>query len=151
MDNLVNYKELIYEHVDDNKPLLGICLGLQVLFTDSEESPDVEGLNIFNGSVKRFDLPEEYKIPHMGWNQIRVNDTDTNDTRLLDNVDNEYMYFVHSYYIEPEDKNLITSYCDYGMQVPVSIGRDNIHALQFHPEKSGKAGLEILKNFVEII
>jgi glutamine amidotransferase len=87
----------------------------------------------------------------MGWNQIRVNDTDTNDTRLLDNVDNEYMYFVHSYYIEPEDKNLITSYCDYGMQVPVSIGRDNIHALQFHPEKSGKAGLEILKNFVEII
>ncbi|RAP50317.1 MAG: imidazole glycerol phosphate synthase subunit HisH, partial [Methanosphaera sp. SHI613] len=63
MDNLVNYKELIYEHVDDNKPLLGICLGLQVLFTDSEESPDVEGLNIFNGSVKRFDLPEEYKIP----------------------------------------------------------------------------------------
>ena len=151
MDNLVNYKELIYEHVDDNKPLLGICLGLQVLFTDSEESPDVEGLNIFNGSVKRFDLPEEYKIPHMGWNQIRVNDTDTNDTRLLDNVDNEYMYFVHSYYIEPEDKNLITSYCDYGMQVPVSIGRDNIHALQFHPEKSGEAGLEILKNFVEII
>lgn len=151
MNNLDNYRKLIYEHVDNDKPLLGICLGLQVLFTSSEESPDVEGLNMFEGSVKRFDLPDEYKIPHMGWNQIKVNDTPTNDTTLLDNVDGEYMYFVHSYYIEPNDENLITSTCDYGMNVPVSIGRDNVHALQFHPEKSGKAGLEILKNFVDII
>ena len=151
MNNLDNYRKLIYEHVDNDKPLLGICLGLQVLFTSSEESPDVEGLNMFEGSVKRFDLPDEYKIPHMGWNQIKVNDTPTNDTTLLDNVDGEYMYFVHSYYIEPDDENLITSTCDYGMNVPVSIGRDNVHALQFHPEKSGKAGLEILKNFVDII
>ena len=151
MNNLDNYRKLIYEHVDNDKPLLGICLGLQVLFTSSEESPDVEGLNMFEGSVKRFDLPDEYKIPHMGWNQINVNDTPTNDTTLLDNVDGEYMYFVHSYYIEPDDENLITSTCDYGMNVPVSIGRDNVHALQFHPEKSGKAGLEILKNFVNII
>lgn len=151
MNNLDNYRKLIYEHVDNDKPLLGICLGLQVLFTSSEESPDVEGLNMFEGSVKRFDLPDEYKIPHMGWNQINVNDTPTNDTTLLDNVDGEYMYFVHSYYIEPDDENLITSTCDYGMNVPVSIGRDNVHALQFHPEKSGKAGLEILKNFVDII
>lgn len=151
MNNLDNYRELIYEHVENDRPLLGICLGLQVLFTSSEESPDVNGLNIFKGSVKRFELPDEFKIPHMGWNQIRVNDTPTNDTTLLDNVDGEYMYFVHSYYIQPEDKNLITSTCDYGMDVPVSIGRDNIHALQFHPEKSGKAGLEILKNFVDII
>lgn len=151
MNNLDNYRKLIYEHVDNDKPLLGICLGLQVLFTSSEESPDVEGLNIFEGSVKRFDLPDEFKIPHMGWNQIKVNDTPTNDTTLLDNVDGEYMYFVHSYYIEPDDENLITSTCDYGMNVPVSIGRDNVHALQFHPEKSGKAGLEILKNFVDII
>lgn len=151
MNNLDNYRKLIYEHVDNDKPLLGICLGLQVLFTSSEESPDVEGLNMFEGSVKRFDLPDEFKIPHMGWNQIKVNDTPTNDTTLLDNVDGEYMYFVHSYYIEPDDENLITSTCDYGMNVPVSIGRDNVHALQFHPEKSGKAGLEILKNFVDII
>lgn len=151
MNNLVNYKDLIYEHIDNNKPLLGICLGLQVLFANSEESPNVDGLNIFEGSVRRFTLPSEYKIPHMGWNQIKVNKTESNNTTLLDNVDDEYMYFVHSYYIEPEDKNLITSYCDYGMNVPVSIGRDNIHALQFHPEKSGKAGLEILKNFVDII
>ena len=151
MNNLVNYKDLIYEHIDNNKPLLGICLGLQVLFTNSEESPNVEGLNIFEGNVRRFNLPQEYKIPHMGWNQIKVNKTNSNNTLLLENVDDEYMYFVHSYYIEPEDKDLITAYCDYGMNVPVAIGKDNIHALQFHPEKSGKAGLEILRNFVDII
>lgn len=151
MNNLSEYKELIYDHVNDNKALLGICLGLQVLFTDSEESPDVEGLNLFNGRVKRFDLPNEYKIPHMGWNQISVNDTVKNDISLVENVNNEYMYFVHSYYIEPEDKDIITAYCDYGGSIPVAIGVDNIHALQFHPEKSGKAGLEILKNFVNNI
>lgn len=151
MNNLVNYKDLIHEHVDCNRPLLGICLGLQVLFTSSEESPDVEGLNIFKGGVRRFDLPGEYKIPHMGWNQIKVNDSPSNNTSLLDNVDGEYMYFVHSYYIDPDDKDIITSTCDYGMEVPVSVGVDNVHALQFHPEKSGRAGLEILKNFVDII
>ena len=151
MNNLVDYKDLIYEHIDSGKPLLGICLGLQVLFTNSEESPNVEGLNIFEGSVRRFSLPQEYKIPHMGWNKIKVNSTSSNNSTLLENVDDEYMYFVHSYYIEPEDKDLITAYCDYGMNVPVAIGKDNIHALQFHPEKSGQAGLEILRNFVDII
>lgn len=151
MNNLIDYKDIVCEHISDNKALLGICLGLQMLFTTSQESPDVKGLDIFRGSVERFNLPKEYKIPHMGWNQITVNRTANNNTSLLDDVDNEYMYFVHSYYIQPEDESLITAYTDYGMNVPVAIGKDNINALQFHPEKSGKAGLNILKNFVESI
>lgn len=151
MNNLIDYKDIVCEHINDNKALLGICLGLQMLFTTSQESPDVKGLDIFKGSVERFNLPKEYKIPHMGWNQIMVNKTNNNNTSLLDDVDNEYMYFVHSYYIKPEDESIITAYTDYGMKVPVAIGKDNVNALQFHPEKSGEAGLNILKNFVESI
>lgn len=151
MNNLIDYKDIVCDHINDDKALLGICLGLQMLFTTSQESPEVKGLDIFKGSVERFNLPHEYKIPHMGWNQITVNKTNSNNTSLLEDVDNEYMYFVHSYYIKPEDESIITAYTDYGMKVPVAIGKDNINALQFHPEKSGKAGLNILKNFVESI
>ncbi len=151
MNNLIDYKDIVCDHINDDKALLGICLGLQMLFTTSQESPEVKGLDIFKGSVERFNLPHEYKIPHMGWNQITVNKTSSNNTSLLEDVDNEYMYFVHSYYIKPEDESIITAYTDYGMKVPVAIGKDNINALQFHPEKSGKAGLNILKNFVESI
>lgn len=151
MNNLVDYRDIVYEHIDDGKALLGICLGLQMLFTNSQESPDIKGLDIFKGSVERFNLPKQFKIPHMGWNQISINKTDNNNTTLLDDVDNEYMYFVHSYYIRPEDESIITAYTDYGMNVPVAIGKDNINALQFHPEKSGEAGLNILANFVKSI
>jgi len=151
MNNLIDYKDIVCDHINDDKALLGICLALQMLFTTSQESPEVKGLDIFKGSVERFNLPHEYKIPHMGWNQITVNSTNSNNTSLLEDVDNEYMYFVHSYYIKPEDESIITAYTDYGMKVPVAIGKDNINALQFHPEKSGKAGLNILKNFVESI
>jgi len=151
MNNLIDYKDIVCDHINDDKALLGICLGLQMLFTTSQESPEVKGLDIFKGSVERFNLPHEYKIPHMGWNQITVNKTNSNNTSLLEDVDKEYMYFVHSYYIKPEDESIITAYTDYGMKVPVAIGKDNINALQFHPEKSGKAGLNILKNFVESI
>mgnify|MGYP004454703295 FL=1 len=151
MKNLVKYKDVVYNHIDDDKPLLGICLGLHMLFSSSQESPDVKGLDIFNGSAKKFNLPPEYKIPHMGWNTIEVNDTTSNNTTLLSEADNNYMYFVHSYYIDPEDKNIITAYTDYGGKIPVAIGKNNIHALQFHPEKSGKAGLNILRKFINTI
>lgn len=151
MHNLNDYRDIINSHVDDEKPLLGICLGLHLLFTDSEENPGVSGLNIFKGTVRKFNLPKSYKIPHMGWNQIKVNKTETNNTRILNEADNEYMYFVHSYYIDPADRDIITAYTDYGGKIPVAIGKDNTYALQFHPEKSGKAGLDILKKFVEQI
>ncbi|MDD6285952.1 MAG: imidazole glycerol phosphate synthase subunit HisH [Methanobacteriaceae archaeon] len=151
MDNLSKYEDIIYSHIDKGKPLLGICLGLHMLFSNSEESPEAQGLNIFKGTVKRFDLPKGYKIPHMGWNRIRVNDTANNNTSLLSDADNEYMYFVHSYYIDPEDKDIITAYTDYGGKIPVAIGKDNVFALQFHPEKSGPSGLNILQKFVNQI
>ncbi len=149
MKNLSKYQELVYSHIEEGKPLLGICLGLQMLFTNSEENPDIKGLDIFKGTCKRFNLPPEYKIPHMGWNKISINNTKTNNTSLLTDADNEYMYFVHSYYIDPEDKDIITAFTDYGGKIPVAIGKNNIFASQFHPEKSGKVGLQILQKFVD--
>lgn len=151
MNNLIDYKDVILEHINSDKPLLGICLGLHMLFSNSEETPNIRGLDIFEGSVKQFDLPDKYKIPHMGWNTIKVSDNSFNNTSLLDSVSGEYMYFVHSYYIDPANKNIITAYTDYGGRVPVAIGVDNVHALQFHPEKSGKAGLSILRKFINTI
>jgi len=148
MKNLTEYEDVLHEHIDDSKALLGICLGLHVLFTDSEESSNMNGLNIFKGSVKRFNLSEDMKIPHMGWNDISINKENVD---ILSGCDNKYMYFVHSYYIQPEDKNIISAYTDYGGRIPVAIGKDNIHALQFHPEKSGEYGLKILENFISTI
>ena len=151
MNHISTYKDIIYNHIDEGKAFLGICLGLQLLFTESDESPNTKGLDIFKGRVKRFNLPDTYKIPHMGWNQISVKESDINNTSILQEADNEYMYFVHSYYIEPENKDIVTAYTNYHEDIPVAIGKDNVFALQFHPEKSGKAGLEILKRFVEEI
>ena len=151
MDNLTPFSNVIKEHVDDDKPLLGICLGLQLLFESSEESPNVKGLGLFEGDSKRFQLNDTYKIPHMGWNRIRINDTNINNVSILDGADNEFMYFVHSYYIDPVCKDYVTAYTDYGMDVPVAVGKKNLFALQFHPEKSGKVGLGILRNFVDLL
>lgn len=151
MSNLSGFVDVIAGHVDCGKPLLGICLGLQLLFESSEETPSVNGLGFFEGSCKRFDLDSSFKIPHMGWNQIRVNDTSLNNVSILEGADNKYMYFVHSYYVDPVCRDFVTAYCDYGMDVPVAVGRDNLFALQFHPEKSGKVGLGILSNFVDLI
>ncbi|WP_461436380.1 imidazole glycerol phosphate synthase subunit HisH [Methanosphaera sp.] len=151
MSNLSGFVDVIAGHVDCGKPLLGICLGLQLLFESSEETPGVNGLGFFEGSCKRFDLDSSFKIPHMGWNQIRVNDTSRNNVSILEGADNKYMYFVHSYYVDPVCRDFVTAYCDYGMDVPVAVGRDNLFALQFHPEKSGKVGLGILSNFVDLI
>ena len=144
MENLKPFEEIINEHVADDKPFLGICLGQQVLMGSSEESPGVEGLNLFKGHVEK--LPSGVKIPHMGWNRLKV----TNDSKILEGIDGEYFYFVHSYHVIPDDDKIIAGVCEYGGEVVASLSDNNLFSTQFHPEKSGKVGLKILKNFTNL-
>ena len=144
MENLEPFRDVIEEHVNDDKPFLGICLGQQVLMGESEESPNVKGLNLFKGHCEY--LPEGVKVPHMGWNRLDV----VNESPILEGVDKEYFYFVHSYHVIPDDDGIIAATCDYGIDVVASLSQNNLFSTQFHPEKSGKAGLKILKNFVNI-
>lgn len=134
--------ELI-KHIKSGKGFLGICLGMQLLFESSEESSGVAGLGIFKGAVKR--LTTEYKVPHMGWNRLKLKAA----SPLIAAADGSYVYFVHSFHAVPEDSNIITAVCDYGTEITAAVGRDNIQALQFHPEKSGEVGLKILHAFKE--
>lgn len=134
--------ELI-KHIKSGKGFLGICLGMQLLFESSEESSGVAGLGIFKGAVKR--LTTEYKVPHMGWNRLKLKAA----SPLTAAADGSYVYFVHSFHAVPEDSNIITAVCDYGTEITAAVGRDNIQALQFHPEKSGEVGLKMLQAFKE--
>ncbi len=135
----------IKQEISSGKPLLGICVGLQILFAGSEESPEVDGLKIFNGRVKRI-RAGNLKIPHMGWNSIKFG-----DSKLFAGLNSEpYFYFVHSYHAAPDDKNIIAATTTYGETVTAAIEFENIFATQFHPEKSGDVGLQILKNFVKL-
>ncbi|MGZ7159907.1 MAG: imidazole glycerol phosphate synthase subunit HisH [Methanobacterium sp.] len=145
MNQLQKYKDLILGHIDSGKPFLGVCLGQQVLFTKSEEDEGINGLDVLKGEVLR--LPEGLKIPHMGWNDLKIK----NECILFKDIGNEYMYFVHSYYVKPEDENVIAATTNYGVDIPAAICKDNVFATQFHPEKSGAKGLNILKNFVNYI
>lgn len=136
--------ETVRQAADGSRPFLGVCLGLHLLFDKSEESPDVAGLGVFSGKVVK--IPDcGLKIPHMGWNNLKS----AKASRILPDT-GEFMYFVHSYYIEPEDKDIISSYTTYGEELAVSIEKGNIFAVQFHPEKSGEAGLAILKKFISL-
>lgn len=131
---------------ESGKPFLGICLGLQLLFDESEESPEVRGLGIIPGKVVRIKKYDGLKIPHMGWNNII-----TKKSRILNNFEKEpFVYFVHSYYISPKDESVISAYTEYGEKLPVAVECGNIFALQFHPEKSGSVGLGILRNFLAL-
>lgn len=135
----------ILDEVAKKKILLGICVGLQILFESSEESPEVKGLGIFGGRVKKISAGD-LKIPHMGWNSIEMN-----NSKLFAGVkNNSYFYFVHSYHAEPKEKNSIIATTNYGEKVTAAVESENIFATQFHPEKSGDVGLKILKNFVEL-
>ena len=143
MEKLEESRETILENIGEGKPFLGICLGLQVLLNESQESPGVRGLGLVPGRVLR--IPPGNKVPHMGWNQLIIK----RDSQLLDGVDDEYFYFVHSYHAEPEG-DVVSATTDYGIEMTAVIEKDNIHATQFHPEKSGEAGLDILRNFTGI-
>ena len=144
MENLKVFEDVIYEHVNDNKPFLGICLGQQVLMSSSEESPGVNGLDLFKGHAEL--LKGDVKIPHMGWNRLNV----VNNSPILEGIDGEYFYFVHSYHVVPDDESIIAGTCEYGGDIVASLSQDNLFSTQFHPEKSGKAGLKILKNFTNL-
>ena len=129
------------------KPLLGICLGLQLLFEKSDEAPGVEGLGILKGEVKRIPAGEGLKIPHMGWNSLKL----SNHGRLFENFKEEpYVYFVHSYYLEAKDENIVKAVTNYGVKIHAAVEKDNVFACQFHPEKSSSAGLKILENFIKL-
>ena len=134
--------QTIQKAVQSGKPFLGICLGLQLLFEESEESPGVTGLGILPGKIVK--IPKEFglKIPHIGWNELNIQKKDG----FLKNIGEQpFVYFVHSYYMEPSDESLTAATTDYGAKLPVAVEKDNVMAAQFHPEKSGTVGLQILK------
>lgn len=135
----------IKREISAGKKILGICVGLQILFEGSEESPNVDGLKIFGGQVRKIHAGE-LKIPHMGWNSVKFG-----DSKLFAGLSGEpYFYFVHSYHAAPDDKKIIAATTTYGEEVTAAIEFENIFATQFHPEKSGDVGLQVLKNFVEL-
>jgi glutamine amidotransferase len=125
------------------KPFLGVCVGLQVLFEGSEESPGVEGLGILPGRVRRFSS-DGLKVPHMGWNQLSL----LQGPSVLDGLDGEAFYFVHSYYPQPSEDGELLATSEYGEEFCAAAGRDNLVAVQFHPEKSSRAGLRLYENFL---
>jgi imidazole glycerol-phosphate synthase subunit HisH len=137
----------ILEHVRQGRPLLGICLGLQFLFTRGHEDGVHEGLNLFAGEVVRFGHVPGLKIPHMGWNQLKLHG---NCPLFREVREGESVYFVHSYHAVPRDRELIAAETDYPTPFVSAIWRDNVYATQFHPEKSQRVGLTILKNFAEL-
>ena len=138
--------DLIRDWISEDKPYFGICLGLQVLFARSEEG-DTEGLGIFSGSVKRFNLPRSYKIPHMGWNTVHFRQDREPNAGL--HSDREQFYFVHSYHVVPRERDLVWCETDYGYPFVSGIAQGRCFATQFHPEKSQAKGLQIYRNFLE--
>lgn len=142
--NLIN---TIYDVTDKKIPFLGICLGLQLLFENSDETPGIPGLGILQGDIVRIPDKPGIKIPHIGWNSLEL----TNNGRLFDGIGSQsYVYFVHSYYLKAKNETIVKACTEYSTHIHASVEKDNVFACQFHPEKSGDVGLQILKNFAAI-
>ena len=154
--NLEKYglKEILINEAKNGKPFLGICLGMQMLFEKSYEYGEYEGLGLIDGTVEEIKkyIPEnsDLKIPHMGWNSLAINDGFKDDKILKDVDNNEYVYYVHSYFAKTDTKNIV-AYSEYGTKIPGIVKNENVYGMQFHPEKSGDTGLKLLKNWGELI
>lgn len=148
MDKLSKYGlvDVIHEVVEAGKPFLGICLGLQLLFEESEETPGVKGLGILKGKIVRIPDADGLKVPHIGWNSLKFE----KNTKLFDGLkDGSYVYFVHSFYLKANEDIVIAS-TEYGTHIHAAVAKNNVFACQFHPEKSSEVGLRILENFVKM-
>lgn len=149
MENLKRREldQVIHQVVERGTPFLGICLGLQLLFERSDETPGIEGLGILPGEILRIPAAEGLKIPHVGWNSLHLE----NNGSLFKNIEEQaYVYFVHSYYLKAEEESCVKASTEYGTHIHASVEKGNVFACQFHPEKSGDVGLKILKNFVDL-
>ncbi len=149
MQQLKKYEidKMLQEAAAEGKPLLGICLGLQLLFDGSEENPGTEGLHLLSGSILKIPDKEGLKIPHIGWNSLTL----SHNGRLFSGIAPQtYVYFVHSYYLKAKDEEIVMASTEYGTHIHASVESGNIFACQFHPEKSSTAGLRILSNFARI-
>ena len=142
--------ETIKEFAQTGKPLLGICLGMQLLFEDSDENGLTEGLKLLPGSVRRFpgktNEGESYKVPHMGWNKLQF----VKESPLLNGLDEDFVYFVHSYFVDAKDSDVLLAKASYHEEVSAVVGHGNIFGMQFHPEKSSKLGMALLANFLKL-
>ncbi len=139
--------ETVKSAAKSGKPFIGICAGMQLLFEESEESPDVPGLGVLKGRVLLFPADKGLKIPHMGWNSIKTK----KESRLLGKLSGSpYMYFVHSYYVKAEDQEIVSALSDYGTTFDAAVEQENLFGCQFHPEKSGTEGISILRRFAEL-
>ena len=142
-----NLEEVIKRFVATGKPFLGICLGLQLIFEESEETEGVKGLALLPGKIRRIPVGEYVKIPHMGWNSLKF----PNKGKLFEGIaEDSYVYFVHSYYLDATNKNDVVATTDYNVTIDAAVEHDNIYACQFHPEKSGELGLKIIENFIRL-